>query len=214
MKPILKCQMKKFLTAGLFLAFTVSLSSFAANPAKTYYRYIDNNGVKVIGNSIPPELIDNGYEVVTVSGKVLKTIPAADKNLTPEQRAARGRDKRSQEKYDTELRKLYTSVAEVEGAKKRTLSGLRNNIDILNANLLSVRKQLSDQEKLAANTERAGQKVSPEIVKNIASLRTQEKETLVQISQREMEFKSTSDKFDADRERMAFLIANPTKSNP
>jgi len=204
MKQIFRRQMKKFLTIGTILLLTVP-SVFAA--PKTYYRYVDNNGVKAIGSSIPPELIDNGYEIVTVSGTVLKTVAPANKNLTPEQRAALARDKRSQDKYDIELRKTYTSLADVDSAKKRILTGLRNNIDILNANLVSVRKQLSDQETLAANTERSGQKVKDDVLKNIQTLRAQEKETLVQISQRETEFKRESDKFDSDRERMAFLLA-------
>jgi hypothetical protein len=39
------------------------------------YRYTDDKGVVVTGNSIAPEYARKGYQIVTITGVVLQTIP-------------------------------------------------------------------------------------------------------------------------------------------
>jgi hypothetical protein len=195
--------------SGVFLAASAQV---LAAPAKTYYRYVVEGGVKVLSQTIPPQYVRNGYEVVTATGEVLKVVPPAP----PESEAARiaqeRKNAKEQAKIDAQLRRSYSAVADIDGAKARNLAELRNNINILQANLLSVKSQLKDQETHAANIERNGQKVSDEVLKNIQTLRSEEKDVNAQIKQREIEFQAASDKFDQDKKRF-IEITKPKSSS-
>lgn len=200
------------LTAALVLgSLTAAAAGDKKGPEKTFYRYINEQGAKVVGQTIPPQYIRNGYEVITLTGEVLRTVPPAP----PEADAERiNKDKKSaqeQARQDLQLRRSYSTTAEIDAAKTRNLNQLRNNINVLQANLLSVKAQLKDQEAHAANMERNGQTVSDDILKNIATLRSEEKDVTTQIGQREVEFKVASDKFDQDRKRFIEISNQPAK---
>jgi hypothetical protein len=198
--------------SGVFLAASVQV--LAANkPAKTYYRFVAEGGVKVISQTMPPQYIRNGYEIVTATGEVLKVIPPAPPESQAEMVARQRQEAREQAKIDTQLRRSYSAVADIDGAKARNLAELRNNINILQANILSVKSQLKDQESHAAAIERNGQKVSDEVLKNIQTLRTEEKDITAQIKQREIEFQAASDKFDQDKKRFMEITASRSSSS-
>ena len=78
---------------------------------------------------------------------------------------------------------------------------LQNTINILQANVSSVKYQLKAQELHAASVERSGKTLSSDILKNITTLRTEEKELNLQIKQREAEHQSSADKYEQDKLR-------------
>lgn len=196
--------------SGVFLAANVQV--LAATSA-TYYRYVAEGGVKVISQTIPPRYIRNGYEIVTASGEVVKVVPAAPPESEAERIAQERKNAKEQAKVDAQLRRSYSAVADIDGAKARNLAELRNNINILQATLLSAKSQLKDQEAHAAAIERNGQKVSDEVLKNIQTLRTEEKDITAQIKQREIEFQAASDKFDQDKKRFIEITAAKSSSS-
>lgn len=171
------------------------------NANKYFYRYKNDQGNKVIAQSIPAKFVRNGYEIVSINGEVLKVVPPAPPEEEIERIANEKKSAKEQMRHDLDLRRTYSTVAEIDAAKVRNLQELRNNIDILNANLASVKTQLKTQESHAASIERNGRKLPDDVLKNIKTLRTEELEVNKQIKQREAEYQSASDKFDQNRKR-------------
>jgi uncharacterized protein YqeY len=202
----------KTFSATLILGIICSMSSVTSVLAaqKVYYRYVDEYGVQVINHSIPPEYVQNGYEVVTISGKVLKTVDAA---LTPEavERQAKAREHaRVLNEWDRELKRRYSSVHDIEAAKQRKLSELQGNISILNSNVRNLKKQIVDQQSVAASSERQGRKVSPAVLSALSGLEEELKLTKKLIEDRESQLLEMSNKYDRDKER--FSIIRPSSN--
>ena len=193
---------KLLLISGLFIA--VNANTFAADKTdnKTvFYRYTTNDGHKVVSQTIPPQYVRNGYEMLTLNGEILKVVAPAPAEADAERIAKERKAAKEQARTDLELRRTYSSVADIDSAKARNLQELINTINILKANLVSVRSQLKIQEGHAAAIERNGKTVPDDILKNIATLRAEEKDLNVQIKQREEEHQTAAEKYDQDRER-------------
>lgn len=178
---------------------------------KVFYRYKNEQDVSVIAQSVPPQYVRKGYEVVTLSGEVLKVIPPAPADADAERVAREKKLAKEQERADAQLRRSYSAVAEIDAAKTRNLQQLHTNIDVLQANLLGVKSQLKNQETHAATLERNGQKVSDEILNNIKTLRADEKDLNAQIKQRETEYQAVSDKYDEDKKRFIEITKPKSK---
>jgi len=173
---------------------------------KVYYRYTNDQGVQVLEDRIPPKYVAKGYEVVSLTGEVIKTVdpaPTAEeaKRMEQEQQA-----RREQERYDKELKRRYSTVKDIRDAKRRNLADLQGNISILESNLNNVRNQISDLETRAARIERSGGQVSDTILNNLSTLRAEVVDLQVQIEQREQEYQAAEEKFDRDIERFREIV--------
>ena len=197
-QPIQKVLMR-LLIGGFVIA--ISGHALAQTEKKMFYRYTTNDGHKVVSQTIPPQYIRNGYELLTIGGEIVKVVPPAPPEAEAERIANERKAAKEQARMDTELRRTYSSVQDIESAKTRNLQELQNTVNILHANLSSVKLQLKAQESHAASIERSGKTLSNEVLKNIASLRTEEKDLKVQIKQRETEHQNSADKFERDKLR-------------
>lgn len=203
----------KLLLTGFFLSVINSSTTMAEEKkdlGKVFYRYVNENGVKVVAQTMPPKYVPAGYEVVSLHGEVIKVVPPAPPASEVERVAKEKKAARDQAIADMQLRRSYSTPGEIEAAKKRNLEELKGNTTILEANLVSARSQLKDQEAHAAKLERAGQKVSDELLNNINTLRGEEKDILAQIKQRQVEYQAASDKYDQDKKRFIEIMATPT----
>lgn len=189
----------RLLIGGFVIA--ISGHALAQTEKKMFYRYTTNDGHKVVSQTIPPQYIRNGYELLTIGGEIVKVVPPAPPEAEAERIANERKAAKEQARMDTELRRTYSSVQDIESAKTRNLQELQNTVNILHANLSSVKLQLKAQESHAASIERSGKTLSNEVLKNIASLRTEEKDLKVQIKQRETEHQNSADKFERDKLR-------------
>lgn len=172
---------------------------------KLYYRYINDQGVMVIEHSIPPEYVQNGYQVVTVNGQVIRTVEAA---LTSEEveRQAKAREYASiLNDWDTELKRRYSSVHDIEAAKGRKLAELDGSIAILKGNVRNLKKQIADEQAVAASAERQGRKVSEAILITLNGLAEELLLTNKLIDDREEQYAKVAAKFDRDKERFAII---------
>ena len=168
---------------------------------KVIYRYKNAEGVTVLDSKIPPEYVNNGYELISLSGKVLKVIAPAVQGAEGERLYRERLEREEREREDIQLRRSYSNVADIDAAKRRNLDSLRGNISILQANLLSARSRLQTSQSQAAAIERAGRQLPEELLRNIDKLVQEEKDTQEQIQQREQELKMVEKKFDEDRKR-------------
>lgn len=185
------------------------LPQLLAAADRVFYRYINSDGVRVMNHTLPTEYSQKGYEVVSLSGKVLKVVPAA---LSAEEIAKREADANSQEKlaaWDKRLRLRYSSVKDIESAKKRKLASIETNVNILNGNVEKLNSQLQHQQAQAAKAERSGRKVSDKLLTNIENLGLEIKTTEDQVLTRKEEYQQLSDKFDRDIERFKVISTKP-----
>lgn len=196
----------KVLLIGGSICASIAFAEKDSENKKVFYRYVNGQGTKVLAQTIPPQFVRNGYEIVSISGDVISVVAPAPPEADAARVAKEKKAAKEQARIDLQLRRTYSTVNEIDGAKSRNLRDLRDNINILQANLLSVRSQLKDQETHAATVERNGKKISDEILNNIQTLRGEEKDIVTQIKQRELEYQAASDKFDQDRKR--FLEIN------
>lgn len=193
------------------LWFSVScllgLASLAQAQEKVYYRYTNDEGVQVLEDRIPPKYVPKGYDVVSMYGEVLRTVPpaASDQELEAEARERRARQER--EAYEQELKRRYSTVKDIRDAKRRSLAELQGNISILESNLSSVRLQIRDLESRAARLERSGQEVPESVLANLGTLKTEVQEIQAQIQQRQSEYDEVADKFDRDIDAFAEMKA-------
>jgi len=184
----------------------------SAVEAKPLYRYRNAEGVVVVGYQVPTESVKGGYEVLNDKGMVIKVVP---RELTEEERKA----KDAQEKLDAEaraeqerLRKWdeslllhYSTVADIEDAKRRALGELQIRLSILRGNRRSIKQTVENYQAQAADLERAGKQVDVERLRTIESLQSEIESTERGIEDRERDIEELSASFEADIERFEML---------
>lgn len=194
--------MRKLLVIlAIGMMFAQGVAAQANKTAKVIYRYKNSEGVTVMDSNIPAEFVSKGYEIVSISGKVIEVVPPAPEGEAA-QRALQAKQLREQrEREDVQLRRSYSNVGDIDAAKQRNLESLRGNINILGANLHSANKRLQDYQSQAAAIERSGRQLPEDLLKSISNLMQEEKDIQLQIQQREQEYSEMSKKFDEDRKR-------------
>lgn len=200
----MKNRLNMFLQALLISCACIAATATAADSkgnVKVFYRYTNEQGTKVIAQAIPPQYVRAGYDIITASGDVIKTVAPSPSEEDMQRVNKEKADARAQAKADLQLHRSYSNVSDIDAAKARNLLELNNNINILQTNLVSVKAQLKDQEAHAAAMERSGRKASDEVLNNIKTLRSEEKDVALQIKQREQELKEAADKYDQDKKR-------------
>lgn len=205
-----------FLPIALIGVLLVSDFAMAAEPGsgKTFYRYRNERGVLVIDDNVPPDLAKNGYDVITLNGTVIESVPPA---LTDEQIAAKQQERlRAEEEarireWEISLLRRYRSVAEIEAARDRVLSEFGNQVDILRGNLNSQRAQIEIQQQRAADLERRGRPVYESILTNISALQQEMESTEATIAIREEEIAKVRAEFEADIAQFKKMLARQKK---
>ncbi len=195
---------KIFLTLLMMCVISAAAQSATRNtqtPGKVIYRYKNNEGVLVMDNKIPAEYSGKGYEIVSITGKVIKVVPPSLTKEEAEKQKAEKIAKEERLKADIELKRSYSAVSDIDAAKERNLASLQANLAILRANFESTKQELAKETGRAASLERSGRQVNKDILSKIESLQKKEKDMMQQVKQREKELEIVSDKFDQDRKR-------------
>lgn len=185
---------------SIILGLTVGVS-FADASDRLYYRYTNDEGVQVLEDRIPPRYVAQGYEVVSLNGRVIRTVPPAPSEEELKQQAQEQRTREEREQYHRELKRRFSSAMDIRDAKRRNLAELQGNISILESNLSGVRLRIRDLQSRAATRERSGQEVGEAVLENLATLQTEVMELQAQIRQREQEYKQVEEKFNLDIQR-------------
>lgn len=178
------------------------------------YRYTNDKGVVVTGNNIEPQYARKGYQIVTLSGQVLETVPPEP---TAEDRAKIAQDNQDkvsaaqQLEKDKQLLLRYSKVDEIQFAKQRKLSEIENKIVLLNSNVATLQSQIGVEQQRAATYERNGQNIPPALLKKIDDLQQELKITEGQVTSRKQELADETVRFDADIERLIILDKNRPK---
>jgi hypothetical protein len=127
--------------------------------ADALYRYRDSAGIIVTADTIPPNAVIDGYEVVNKQGTVLETVQArqpVDQNQT---------------KQDQYLLASFSHVGEITRLKERKLALLARDIQNLRDSLSSLDVREESLVADAANVEMAGEEVAVELMQQISQAR-------------------------------------------
>ncbi len=203
-------QIKTFagLALGVALVCASAVNAASGKPAKVFYRYVNSEGVKVLHHSIPPKYAQKGYDIVSLSGKLVKRVPPA---LSAEEAAAKEEAKALAEQlahWDRRLRRRYSSIADIEAAKKRKLNVLDTNILVINSNIATTKSNIERQQQQAADVERAGRAVPEAMLNILRTLENDLEDSQEQVRLRLLEYQEVSDKFERDKQRFE-VISRP-----
>ncbi|NND38926.1 MAG: hypothetical protein HKO06_04980 [Pseudomonadales bacterium] len=203
---------------ALLLASAPALAEVKTLAKNTFYRVINEQGRVELKETVTPAEAKRGYSIVTLGGYVVKEVAPemSDEEfaaLSAEQKAERDREERErQEKlYDESLLLRYSSVIDLEAERKRKLREFDVRISILRNNLHSLKAKSVTQQATAANLERRGVEVPPQLTQNIADLEAEMKESELAIAARIKEKAQIDDKYDADGVRLESLLARAVR---
>lgn len=170
------------------------------------YRYVDDKGVTVLGNRVPPEFVSRGYEVLDSNGRVREVIPAAPtaEELKANRAAREAQDRQRQS--DTTLLRLYSSQADLDRAHARQLAQIESLIQAARSEIDGVQDQREGLQERAAVQERAGREIDPQILQHLAhaDAETQRLERLIEAKQAEI--KEVRANFVHQRARLGYLL--------
>ena len=139
--------------------------------ASRYYRYVDESGVRVIRDTIPPDMVHNGYDILGVDGRLIKTVPRA---LTEDEINALSEDKKAQAQAaaqaavqaeaDRKLLTIFSTPQDAERARDRKIEALEVLISVNRGNIVRLKSEYDQSQQMAATKERAGQAVPHHLV--------------------------------------------------
>ncbi len=171
--------------------------------ATELYRYVDNKGTTVLTRQgVPPEFIGKGYEVLNDQGRVVQVIPPAP-SAEEMQRILADKELASS---DAQLRRLYSTLDDVERAHQRKLAELDGLIGVARGNLQSVRTQQANLQSQAADHERAGRAVPAHLLAQIDNQKVDQERLKVDIARYQAARKEADSSFKADYDRLKELL--------
>ena len=181
--------------------------------SRDLYRYYDGEGKMVVDYRVPTEYAGAGYEVLNEDGVVTKVVPRElteeerqQRNALEIQQAAAEAEQERLRKWDESLLLRYSTIADIEDMRERSLRDLRIRVSILKSNRRSLKQQVENYQSQAADLERSGQEVDVERLRTIEELQQEIATTDRAIAEREREIQEVSAGYQADIERFAQLL--------
>jgi hypothetical protein len=174
-----------------------------------YYRYINEDGVKVMGHSIPPQYVKNGYEIVATNGRVIEVVePAPDPEFVEQEREKA----ELKAEYDL-LARRYSTVRDIEAAKQRKLVHVDASIVLVDNSIESIQEEIDDITARAAGFERAGKAVPKNILDTLSALTEKMVATRAIRTQRVEEKSIIEDRFSKELQLFTKGVASFSNEN-
>lgn len=199
-----------FRLAVLIIGFAVAATSLAAS---RYYRYEDNNGVRVIRDTIPPDMVHKGYDILGSDGRVIKTVPRAltDEELQALEEKKQTRqqmleEKARQEAADKKLLSIFSSPKDAERARERKIEALDVLISVNRGNIVRLQSEYDQAQQDAATRERSGKAVPEHLIDKMERVQRQITKLQETIDEKEREKQEVRDEYARDIERLKFLM--------
>ena len=201
--------------AGIVVAVSVATAAFlfAAGAARAAtYKWVDEKGVVHYSDKMPPEAVDKANVELNKQGI---PINRTDKALTPEQRRAneqeaeraRAAARAAEEiaRRDRALVASYTSEAEIDLARNRSLQTINNVILSSQAFSEQLAKRKVDVE--AKKVESQGKPIVAVLDRELESIDAELGRQNDLIAQKKRESATITAKYDADKQRWRELNA-------
>jgi hypothetical protein len=200
------------------MAALVSVSAIAAKHDTTtpifHYRWHDAQGGLHYSDSIPPDAVRLGYDIVDDNGLLVRHV---DREKTPAERAAEQAEaakaaaaKRaadSQALADRQLLAAYPSETELREAHHARLAQMQQTIDTTQQNLRSQEQNLAELLAHAADLERSGKPVPAALRKRLADQRQSVADERNEVAHLQAQREDTAKQLDAELQRYRTLSA-------
>lgn len=202
------------------LALFAAAALLAAGPSRAaMYKWVDEKGVVHYSDKMPPEAVDKASVQLNKEGVPIKKV---DKALSPEQRRAIEQEEvrqrqiaKQQEEIarrDRALVASYTSEAEIDLARNRSMQTINNSI----ASSLAYTEQLNlrKAEAEAKKAQLQGKPLASTIDRELESIDTELARQAELVAQKKREAAAVEAKYDADKARWRELVAAKTIAEP
>lgn len=210
--------MLKRLSTLILCSVTLLHFTEAQSAAPVTYRFKDDSGATVLGITVPPEFVKNGYEVLNQSGMVIQVIPPAP---TADEKAERERQQQieatqlAQREKDRELLRLYSHPDEIILLWQRRVDDINSFIKQKNDNIDLQRKKLDVFLSQAADLQRSGKTVDDSLVSNMSIIEDKIQALQNEIEKNKRELAEENLGFEAKMKRLIELTGkSPTKPIP
>jgi hypothetical protein len=200
-----------FALATALLAVAMLLAGAGEARAATY-KWVDEKGVVHYADKLPPEAVDKASVELNKQGVPVKK---TDQALTSEQRRAleqdaerqRGAERAREEiaRRDRALVSSYTSEAEIDLARSRSLQTV--NTVILSAQAFSEQLNKRKVDVEAKKAESQGKPVVAVLDRELESIDVELARQSDVIAQKKRETTTITAKYDADKQRWRELVA-------
>lgn len=200
---------KKLFTVGLLTSLLLLGNATQAASIKCW---TNNEGHRECGQTVPPEYSQQRIDVLNERGIVVEVKEAAK---TKEQLAEEARQKEiekekqrriaEQKRRDTILLSTFTTVRDINLARKQRINAIVGIIEITNSNTKSLKSNFSAVQKKAANYERAGETPPQELLDEMASITRQISDNDEFVLKKKKEVDAINKRFEADLKRFREL---------
>jgi len=188
------------ISVGLWLGVDLPAQAASADPdSARLYRFKDEHGHVAIANAVPADRVAGGYDVLDGHGQVLETVAP---QLTPQELVEKeARDQAAEACHQNVERvtALYGTVHDIEAAQVQAERALDARIKNLEAGQALERRRLEEREQDAAQRERTGRVVTPDLQQGIEHSRAQIDAIEVEMAQRREERAATKDQYAEER---------------
>ena len=133
---------------------------------------------------------------------------ARQRDLELAQQAAQREAEEAQYRRDMELLRLYKSASDVERARDRRIATIESAIATTESNIQRLRTQQRNLETRAADAERAGVAVRPELIENLRIIEDQIEERQAEIANRRQQIAEITRDYAADTQRLRYLLGD------
>lgn len=177
--------------------------------ASNLFRYHNSEGNPVIDHQVPPEYVAKGYEVLSSSGRVVKTVPPHQPVEEQEGAESDAANRADQLKDDQFLLRSYSDVGEVEAAGERRLAQLAREIEIIESNRAKNEEQLERARTRAARYQLAGKKLPEDLLERMDEIASLAGDTQHMLLLRKQEYEVVAARYERYKKR--FKALNPEK---
>lgn len=208
--------MRLALLSASFAALLCVAAAAAAGDTTptTHYRWHDAQGGLHYSDSIPPDAVHLGYDIVDDNGLLVRHV---DREKTPAERAAEQAEaaraaaaKRaadSQALADRQLLAAFPNEAELREAHQAKLAQMQQTINTTQQNLRSQEQNLAELLAHAADLERSGKPVPAELRKRLADQRQSVADERNDVAHLQSQREATAKQLDAELQRYRMLSA-------
>lgn len=208
------------LSASFAVLFCVAAGAVAGDiTPTTHYRWHDAQGGLHYSDSIPPDAVHLGYDIVDDNGLLVRHV---NREMTPAERAAAEAEaarvaaaKRAADQQalaDRQLLAAYPNESELRETHQARLAQMKQNIDTTQSNLRSQEQNLAELLAHAADLERSGSPVPAELRKRLADQRKNVADERNEIAHLQSEREATAKTQAAELQRYRMLSAKAQAS--
>lgn len=195
---------------SLLVALVLGVSLTLPVAAKTY-KWVDENGVTHIGDTIPPKYANKTRSELNKSGRVVSTTEVLTeeeqqaKKAADAEKAQEKEAKEAQQRYDKTLLNTYSNSDEIDLARKRNLQQVNARISSSTSRVRMANDSLKSLKDEAAERVKAGKPIPASLKEDVA----QAEDRLLNMQQQLEKYQAEKDaleaRYDADKARYKIL---------